>query len=327
MIVIVAQWFGHLQQNFLHNHERHIILNLSLPDMDAISQRLHNIPGVTSIGQTRNSEHGKWFILASKNITQHSLDKFDHILSTHKLIQPFRWKPRRLQIHREHVTPTIINAWTKQTATYHAPSRPKNYNAWTVPLHPKKSTEDSIKKSTDDRSITTTSTTTSTKDEIQALTNQVQQLQQQLKALQHTIQTPTPKSTPSTALHNITKKLQAQDNTLDQIIKQNKKDLEALRATVQATGASISHISQTTDILNKKVDQQHQTLEERITKNEDMVRSFKSFFQQFSNNIEGNFTKLNTTMRSQKSDIKSDLIKILDTKLDHHHPRSQKMLC
>ena len=49
-----------------------------------------------------------------------------------------------------------------------------------------------------------------------------------------------------------------------------------------------------------------------------MVQSFKSFFQQFSHNIQGNFAKLNTTMQSQKSDIKSDLISILDTKLDRH---------
>ena len=177
-----------IQQNFLRDHERHVILHLSLPDMDALSQPIHAIPGVTSIGQTRNFKSGKWHLLASRTIPQESLNKLDTILSTHKLIKPFRWKPRRLPIQREHVTPTIINAWTQQTATYHAPSRPQNYNAWTVPLNLKKSQSQDPKKHTDDRSIITTSTTTSTKDEIQALTAQVQQLQQQLKSMQHTLQ-------------------------------------------------------------------------------------------------------------------------------------------
>ena len=61
-------------------------------------------------------------------------------------------------------------------------------------------------------------------------------------------------------------KIRAQDVTLDTIIQQNKQELEALRAMVQATGDSISHISKTTDLLNQKVEHQHQILEDRISK-------------------------------------------------------------
>ena len=65
-------------------------------------------------------------------------------------------------------------------------------------------------------------------------------------------------------LQTLNKKIRAQDTTLESIIQQNKQELEALRATVQATGDSISHISKTTDLLNQKVDKQHQILEELV---------------------------------------------------------------
>ena len=72
------------QQQFVQNHERTIIHNVSSVDMAFLKLKLQDVPAVQALHQTYNSTHdGTWYLLTETNIPNSSLQLIDDILTQH----------------------------------------------------------------------------------------------------------------------------------------------------------------------------------------------------------------------------------------------------
>lgn len=267
------------QWHFLNEHEKHTVLNLSRSEMDTLRTDLEKLNGVISLHEHPDTtKKGTWLIL-TKNITNDELTKIDKYLSDHKQQLTPRSSPRRVSNDNDQMNSIFAEAWKKQNATKEITSNTNN--AWATPLIP-------IKKISDDKSVTTTTTVDSQEEKIENLTNEVKNLVLIIENMKEE----------NNALKAKVSKLEAD----------SKKDNQTETKTSAVTQSNFTKLETCFEEMNKKVEDRLTTIASATT---EYSKITTERFNTINKKLEGQYEHVN-----KKLDIQS---KIYETKIANLH--------
>jgi hypothetical protein len=173
-----------MQQKVIRDHDHIIIVGMTRYEMGSVQKDLENLPGIHSVNSNRQtSTHGKWNLLTDSNLPHSTLEQIDDILrkAPHDKFRPItmRKRPERIQKDGERVPQALQNAWAKQTSAITRAMDSAPVNAWRK--HPKIPTKTPrLTWASDDKSITTTATTSVDMDRVE---QEQKRLKTQMKEL------------------------------------------------------------------------------------------------------------------------------------------------
>ena len=262
-----------MQQKVIRDHDHIIIVGMTRYEMGAVQTELEKLPGIHSInGNRHTATQGKWNLLTDSNLPHSTLEQIDDILrqAPHDQFHPhtMRKRPERIQKDGERVPQALQNAWAKQTSAITRAMDSAPVNAWRKqPKIPTKSTK--LKWASDDKSITTTATTSVDMDRVEQEQKRLKiQLKELLVRLEHV-------EKENNALKNMKSTVKSHIKQTEKYHSTTTKHLQAIEATalrstetIADTVANMTVIQNTQNADHRHIevlDTRHSLLENKVS--------------------------------------------------------------
>ena len=134
-----------------------------------------------SIEKQRNYEQGYWYLITNRKITKENLKAIDMTIQKHPRTVQYQHVPWRRRKRKEEIDQEMVRKLAAQNAQYkEATKKPPTNYGWATPRNKSYASITSANQPSD-KSITTSITTSTNQDQLDALQSQLRNIQQEIK--------------------------------------------------------------------------------------------------------------------------------------------------